>query len=267
VTVRNGYFKFNETMNARGGAIWANDALNLTGTTLDSNTAINGDGGAAFANGASVVERVKFVNNQSGGNGGALLISNTLTLSNTLLIGNFATNGGGLYQEAGGGRIVNSLFAGNLASSHSGMALYLKPTGTLQLLFTTVAAPTLTSGDAISVFAGNVQIQDTVVTNHTTGLFRQGGTVFQDYNLFFGNTLSIFGATSGGTHNAVGDPLFVNPSSDNYHLRLGSAALNVGLDTGVYTDIDGQVRPYGAGFDIGYDELSVVRLYMPLIRR
>ncbi len=50
------------------------------------------------------------------------------------------------------------------------------------------------------------------------------------------------------------NPLFVRPS--NYHLRPTSPCIDAGTDAGVYTDLDGQDRPWGAGFDMGADEFS-----------
>ena len=91
--------------------------------------------------------------------------------------------------------------------------------------------------------------------------------VSQDYNLFFGNTANIFGSVSGGTHNVSGNPLFIDPASGNYHLGLGSAALNVGLDVGVSQDIDGDVRPTNGGFDLGYDEAAQFKLLLSLVMR
>jgi len=267
VTVRNSLFRLNTAVNSQGGAIWTNDALNLRDTTLTGNTATNGDGGAAWARGPATIDQSTFTDNQSGGRGGALFISSTLTLSASQLINNFANSGGGLYQAAGDGRIVNTVFARNAASGNTGMALYLAPTGTLQILFTTIAAPVLATGDAVRITSGNVEIQDTIVTSHTTGLYRLGGTVFQDYNLLFGNPNPSFGVISGGTHNASGDPRFLNPGADNYHVGLNSAALDAGTNVGVYTDIDGQTRPQGGGFDIGFDEVPVVRVHLPLILR
>ena len=44
-------------------------------------------------------------------------------------------------------------------------------------------------------------------------------------------------------------------SGGNYHITLSSAAINQGVNAGVGTDIDGQPRPYGWGYDIGADEL------------
>jgi hypothetical protein len=59
----------------------------------------------------------------------------------------------------------------------------------------------------------------------------------------------------------------VDAVNDNYHLGSGSAAINAGTDVGVVTDIDGQVRPFDAGFDIGYDEAVIYPVYLPLIIR
>ena len=266
VTVKNSHFRLNTAANSNGGAIWTNDALNLHNTTLTGNTATLGDGGAAWSRGATTIDRADFINNQSGGRGGALFISSTVTVSASRFINNFATSGGGLYQAAGNGRIVNSLFARNAASSNTGMALYLAPTGTLQISFTTIAAPALMTGDAVRITSGNVDIQDTIVTSHTYGLYRAGGAVAEGYNLFFG-AAPIFGATSNTGPDVTGNPAFLNSNADNYHLGLSSAAIDAGTDVGIYTDIDGQTRPQGAGFDIGFDEAFATHVYLPLILR
>ena len=196
-----------------------------------------------------------------------MFISNTLTLSDSLIIDNIAHEGGGLYLATGGGQIVNTLFARNVALDNAGMAMHLLPIGTLQILYTTVGAPALTSGDAIRIDSGNITLKDTIVTNHAIGLNRLGGSVFEDYNLFFGNSIAKFGSITGGTHDVTSDPKFVDANADNYHLGTGSAAIDAGTDVGIYTDIDGQARPYNGGYDIGYDELTILRVYLPLIRR
>lgn len=59
-----------------------------------------------------------------------------------------------------------------------------------------------------------------------------------------------------GTVNVWGNPGFVDFGNGNYHIGHGSAALDAGVGVGVFTDIDGEPRPVGAGFDIGADEMQ-----------
>ena len=54
-------------------------------------------------------------------------------------------------------------------------------------------------------------------------------------------------------------PLKGDPMLDStYHVQLGSAAIDAGVDAGVATDIDGQARPYGVQVDIGAEEFVPV---------
>ncbi len=75
---------------------------------------------------------------------------------------------------------------------------------------------------------------------------------------------NLTGTITGGGNSLTGNPAFVNPASDDYHLGTGSAAIDNGVSVGITTDIDGDPRPLGGGFDIGYDEVEPHRLYLPL---
>lgn len=57
-----------------------------------------------------------------------------------------------------------------------------------------------------------------------------------------------------GEGNIDADPLFADPANDDYHLTILSPCIDSGTDAGVYDDINGEIRPYGAGFDMGADE-------------
>jgi len=48
----------------------------------------------------------------------------------------------------------------------------------------------------------------------------------------------------------------VNPDGGDYHIGSGSGAIDTGVNAWVTTDIDGELRPYGLGYDIGADELG-----------
>lgn len=267
IAVDDSQFTGNTANTSPGGALASGGGLMLNDASFTGNSAANGHGGAAYTIGPAGIVNSTFRDNGSGGDGGALFISNTLTLSRSLVINNVAHQGGGLYLAAGGGSIVNTLFARNVALANAGVAMHLLPTGTLQIWHTTIAAPAPVSGDAVRVDSGNVTIKDTIVTNHAIGLNRLGGNVVEDYNLFFGNSINKFGSISGGTHDVSGDPKFVNAAGDNYHLGAGSAAVDAGADVGVYSDTDGQARPFGAGYDIGYDEAVIYPLFLPLLSR
>jgi hypothetical protein len=119
----------------------------------------------------------------------------------------------------------------------------------VQILFTTIASPSVASGSAISVTGGALGITDTIISGYTT-------------------TFEASGSDLSGSHNlSGGNPGFVDPAHDNYHLTPASAAINAGVDVGVYTDLDGGVRPVGGGFDIGAYEFPFWRLFLPLIMR
>ncbi len=62
-------------------------------------------------------------------------------------------------------------------------------------------------------------------------------------------------------HSLWGDPRFAD--AGDYHIGPGSAAIDTGVETGVTSDIDGEVRPRGRP-DIGADEGGMAVL-LPLV--
>jgi hypothetical protein len=93
--------------------------------------------------------------------------------------------------------------------------------------------------------------------------------IMDDYNLFapWGSAYEVRGdrwyslaqyraATSQGLRSMQADPLFVNASVNDFHLQLGSPAVNAGTELGVDRDLDGTPRPQGAGYDIGAFEFA-----------
>ncbi len=53
----------------------------------------------------------------------------------------------------------------------------------------------------------------------------------------------------------ITDPLFV--STSNFHLQVGSPAINAGVDVGLTLDYEGNSVPQGSGFDIGAYEFLI----------
>jgi parallel beta-helix repeat protein len=53
------------------------------------------------------------------------------------------------------------------------------------------------------------------------------------------------------------DPLFINSAANDYHLQVGSPAIDAGVQVNdVSNDYDGNTRPIGRGFDIGAYEFT-----------
>lgn len=106
-----------------------------------------------------------------------------------------------------------------------------------------------------------IALTNTLIVSYTWGITATGGTnvVLPDHTLFWANAQN--GLT--GTNPLFGDPRL---QSDGYHLSGGSAARDAGIATEVLTDIDGDKRPIGSGYDIGADE-TWPTLYLPLVLR
>jgi CSLREA domain-containing protein len=243
--------RFERGSSADGGGLVALGPLTLINTNFVSNTTTgSGNAGAVYAGGVVNVQGGLFQGNSTTGAGGGLYAASTLTVTAARFINNQAILQGGAIAQAGDdGSVVNTLLVGNRSDLH-GSALYLGSTGHAQILFTTIASPTVDDGVAIFVNSGSVGITDTIITSHTIGIYNTGGTVYEDYDLFSGNTTNQINAT-GGTHDVHADPRFVDPSQGDYYLGVGSPAISAGVNANVFTTLDGLPRPLGNGFDIG----------------
>ncbi len=88
--------------------------------------------------------------------------------------------------------------------------------------------------------------------------YNNGKSIIYDYNLHFGgNAVALT-----GSHVVQGDPKFVDAANNNFHLLTGSPAIDRGIaslsgSAAPVSDIDGNPRPMGAGFDIGAVEHKV----------
>ncbi len=114
------------------------------------------------------------------------------------------------------------------------------------------------------------------IAYHGAG-FRDGATGYLWNNIFYNAGSNYWASDSGvveGNHNILFstegnidpgdfpndlvniDPLLIDPARDNYHISMGSPAIDTGLDVGITTDLDGNVRPQGDGYDIGAYEFT-----------
>lgn len=271
-TITGGWFERNFSRSV-GGGLRVFGPATLQDTIFVSNTGAGG--GGLFANNGAIISNSNFIGNQGGefaGSGGGLIAYNTLQIHGAVFVNNSAIDAGGAikygydqYSVPGTGEIINTLFARNSAGKQ-GSALY-QSSGEVILLHTTIVDTSLNPRQAIVVMSGAAGITNTIITNHAVAISQTGGTAYQDYNLFFGNTLTQTGMVIDGGHSIQGNPHFANPSIDNYRLLSPSAAIDVGVNAGVVSDLDGLPRPLGAGFDIGAYEYPDFpnHIYLPLV--
>ena len=283
-TLENVNFVHNSAGGDGGGAYVAYFPALVTGGTFTRNYAGGGNGGGLYAFSDAQISGTLFTNNiaecfsECSANGGGAAIYGYANVFNAAFLGNRAFYGGGLdvgagfeinasrfinnqAQGAGGGlyssyanagRVVNSLFTRN---NGAGSAMQVDNSSGVEVIHTTIADVTPTVDSAIVVNGTNLTLINSIVAGQAIGV-ESHGVVTQSYNLYFNNQVDVTGTlvTAGPILTGL-DPRFANPLADDFHLRLGSPAVNQGTDAGIYTDVDGQPRPIGAGFEIGFDEL------------
>jgi predicted outer membrane repeat protein len=248
--------------------------VDVTNAQFSQNFAVTGAGVDATQ---ATVRGTQFLDNQASDAGGGIAAHSTslasIAITDSVFLDNFAPRGGAVWSSAvhtnTNSRIVNSLFAHNFAFGNtSGAAeLQLENPGTLLILHTTFADKTHNSNPVIAVLTGTVGMTNNIIVSHSVGISQTAGFVYEDFNLFFGNSTNAIGTLTSGGHDLFVDPLFVAAANDNYHLSPISPAIDAGGKSGVTTDFDGETRPRGAAFDIGFDEVDVRKIYLPALLR
>jgi hypothetical protein len=187
--------------------------------------------------------------------GGGLFAGRFLALNRSVLTGNqAAVNGGGLALQSHGSlnsRIYNSVLAHN---GGGGAALHISGSLPLSIMHATlVGADSAPVG--IEAEGVDVQIINSIIVSHTVGIVAAGGAaVTADHSLFYGNQTNVQGVTN--LNPVVGDPRFLDVAGGDFHLALGSAAVDVAKVTAVAEDWEGDLRPIIASPDIGADEFG-----------
>ncbi|MFN8597523.1 MAG: PKD domain-containing protein [Anaerolineae bacterium] len=273
-----------------GGGVYLNDSPSvLYANTIATNTAQYGGGVCVYLDAATLSYNLIQGNTASGGGygGGLYLESGTITVDHNTFASNTAStgNGGGLAISSGTAAINENTFRSNTApdSFAGGGAVYMilgtvtfrnnviadNQTGgfgpgvyvassTADFWHNTLARNT--GGDGSGVYLDNsgpstAQLTNTILVSNTIGVFADTGTTANlNATLFGGGTNTSGSGTISNLNSHTGNPGFVNPTTGNYHLTSNSAAIDQGVNAGVTTDIDGDARPIGLGFDLGADE-------------
>jgi hypothetical protein len=117
----------------------------------------------------------------------------------------------------------------------------------------------------------NSIIADTIISHHSiAGIYKYASDVNNTadiaYILFHGNASD--GEWDLNNHLLYGDPVYANAAGGDYHLTVGSAAIDRSPGSGYDYDFEGGPRPIGSGatpYDVGADEFW--GWFLPLITR
>ena len=270
-----------------GGGIVATATGTIGGNLISGNTAQIGGGLRVVNPLGLLLERNQVVDNHatSGDGGGMSLWGGffmDLTLDGNQVFDNSAaTKGGGIYLECPQGvdpiDISNTVLANNLAATGSGLYLTVCDAN---IAYSSVASNRDGEGDGIGFYlrdpAGGdatYSLENSIIVDQATGIYVESGSAVMEATLWgtgeWANDANTGGpgAIDPGTTTYQGDPAFVDPANQDYHIAEGSPAIDKGVDTWISVDMDGQSRPSGET-DIGADEYRVELLvYMPLVVR
>ncbi len=259
-TIDNSTIKENSASGYGGGFTVSGGELTLRNSSILSNTAGSIGGGAYIQYGEGIFTGNLIKGNSASGSGGGFVIgmSNLSFVNNQFVSNQSGTEGGSAFIAESVITATNNIFVKNQAQT--GSAIFVSATE-LFLGHTTIAENFGEGSSALYIGPENktytnIHIANTIIVSQTVGIsVASGNTVTLEATLW-NNEINWIGSgtITTGTINLYGDPSFIDPANGDYHLNPDSIAIDAGIDAGVTTDIDGDTRPFGAGFDIGADE-------------
>jgi len=275
-----------------GISIWAGEDSVVADNTIADNagslTGLGGGGGVFLRNTVGMLVQHNRIQGNRGteegaGSGGGLRVegqgpySFDTTVDANLFLGNRAcvTNpsepsiGGACIVSTDGFTFTNNVVADNMADWGGGLALENAQRGV-------VVNNTLAGNGDTGVLVDQynltpVTFTNNIVVSHTVGIsVTEGATATVLYTLWDSNDTDIGGGgVISHTHPVTGAPAFVNPAAGDYHIGVGSAAVNAGDPAGVPpappVDRDGVARPQGPTVDLGAYEWRGHWWYLPLV--
>ena len=247
----------NNDASHRAGGIMVEDTPSIVlSNIISNNTAADDGGGIQIWAAAPRVEANRITGNTALAGGGISLGNNARpNLLNNLLVNNSKH---GLIVSISSPEMVNNTIIGSgLTGSGQGIRLY-------------------SSSDCTPPYCVSGSMINNIITGYEIGIYGSGPiTTVIDYNDVWGNTtanLSLPVEVDLGIHNKSLDPLFINPTTGDYHLQSGSPCINAGDPAGVppapSTDMDGDVRPILYRVDIGADEVWInlfLKFFLPAV--
>lgn len=285
-TIKNNLISHNYAFYWAGGAELGNSDATFQGNVVANNSVMGGGYGIGlrlYGSNAIIYDNV-IANNHStieNTGGGISAQGGHPTIDHNTISNHTARRGGGIYLAGCNASLSGNVIHGNEATTHGG-ALCIESGSTVTLTNNIVVdnqAHTLADGITLNDSRG-LLLHNTVADNHGTGVGIYGGvttTLYLTNSIIAGHSAVGISVTDGstatleatlwygngsdtggegtiitGTHNYWGDPVFVYPNGGDYHIDVGSAAIDRGVGAGITVDMDG--APRDALPDLGTDE-------------
>ncbi len=249
-----------------GGGVYANmGTLTLTHNVFVSNTVTVYSGGAlSLQESVGILSHNVISRNAAQSRGGGIHaysqynLDASVTLDANLIRGNHARQDGGGVFVMGNvlAKLTNNVIADNQADDHGdGLSSW---GATTHLLHNTLTH----NGDSgLRVEVGSVYLTNTLFFSQTVGIDNAGGTVTATTTLWD----SVVTPTLGTVHELGSLTGTAGFAADGYHLTKASDAVEAGIRTDIWHDIDEERRPMGGRSDIGADEYPMPLIYLPIV--
>jgi hypothetical protein len=257
----------------------------IRSNTIQSNSGrYRGGGLYIYQSVATMHDNAILNNNATSYGGGVYMVESPTDLeANTILDNGASQYGGGLL--VGGCApftLTNNIIARN--SAQTGPALYVAryketPWSTEYPSQGTLLHNTFAENDSPLVpwmihvdLSTNLALTNTIIDKPGGITVTTGSSVTLDTTLWNPSLLLQPELTVSGTGSVISSTNYYSELgviSSTFHLGANSPAIDQGANAGVTTDIDGESRPEGAGYDIGADEFYQQQwpIYLPLVLR
>ena len=251
---------FNGSPDEGGGIYVESGTVNVDDNDISNNTAGNAGGGMKLADGLvlGAVGGNRFAGNQA--SLGSALITDRAAIR---FHDNVVMDNEGLCALVFSHQAGDVTRAWNNIVARNEQAALLVEGGTAHLTHNTIADHPL-SAIAVDLNAKLVAINNIIarIADGSGSIQIWNGTLVANRNLFWANAAD----PNTGTDPLFGDPRFRDRPRGDYHLLSGSAAIDLGVDMLITSDIDGQARPHGPAPDVGADEYYSL-VYLPILIR